>query len=235
MLVTANTVVGIQARTSSSRFPGKVLELISGKPLIEWVVSNCQLSGFEVFVLTSNHPSDSDLVSLLVQKNFKYYRGDLNDVLSRFLNFMETNSIDKIIRISADSPLIHPSVIKKVAEESRNFPEYDLITNVYPRTYPQGQSVEVISKQSLKVLNELDLSKENREHVTSYFYEHPIDFRIHNVRNEQNLESFNLCVDEPSDLQRIQKYVTSEKLDEIATPLPWNNFSKSICESTILK
>jgi spore coat polysaccharide biosynthesis protein SpsF len=106
---------------------------------------------------------------------------------------------------------------------------------VYPRTYPKGQSVEVISKQSLQVINELDLSKENREHVTSYLYEHPIDFKIHNVRNEQNLESFNLCVDEPSDLQKIQKYVTSEKLDERATPLPWDNFSKSISESTILR
>jgi len=235
MLVTPNTVVGVQARTSSSRFPGKVLELISGKPLIEWVISNCQLSGFEVFVLTSNHPSDNELVSFLVQKNINYYRGDLNDVLSRFLNLMETNSIDKIIRISADSPLIHPGVIKKVAEESRNFPEYDLITNVYPRTYPKGQSVEVISKQSLQVINELDLSKENREHVSSYFYEHPMDFKIQNVRNEQNLESFNLCVDEPSDLQKIQKYVTSEKLDERAIPLPWDNFSKSISESTILR
>jgi spore coat polysaccharide biosynthesis protein SpsF (cytidylyltransferase family) len=148
---------------------------------------------------------------------------------------METNSIDKIIRISADSPLIHPGIIKKLAEESRNFPEYDLITNVYPRTYPKGQSVEVISKQSLKVINELDLSKANREHVTSYLYEHPIDFRIHNVRNEQNLESLNLCVDKPTDLQKIQKYVTSEKLDERAIPLPWNNFSKSISESTILR
>jgi spore coat polysaccharide biosynthesis protein SpsF (cytidylyltransferase family) len=160
MLVTPNTVVGIQARTSSSRFPGKVLELISGKPVIEWVINNCQLSGFEVFVLTSNHPSDNELVSFLVQENINYYRGDLNNVLSRFLNFMETNSIDKIIRISADSPLIHSGIIKKVAEDSRSFPEYDLITNVYPRTYPKGQSVEVISKQSLQVINELDLSRE---------------------------------------------------------------------------
>jgi spore coat polysaccharide biosynthesis protein SpsF (cytidylyltransferase family) len=148
---------------------------------------------------------------------------------------METYSIDKIIRISADSPLIHSGIIKKVAEVSRNFPDYDLITNTFPRTYPKGQSVEVISKQSLQVINALDLSKENREHVTSYFYEHPIDFKIHNIKNEKNLEFLNLCVDEPHDLQKIQEYVTAEKLDERALPLSWSNFLKSISESTILK
>jgi spore coat polysaccharide biosynthesis protein SpsF (cytidylyltransferase family) len=122
-----------------------------------------------------------------------------------------------------------------VAEESRNFPEYDLITNVYPRTYPKGQSVEIISKKSLQSIDSLDLPRKSKEHVTSYFYEHPTDFKIHNVRNEHNLQSLNLCVDEPSDLQKIQKYVTSEKLDKRVIPLPWDNFSKSISESIILR
>lgn len=235
MMVTPHIVVGIQARTSSSRFPGKVLELISGKPVIEWVVSNCQLSGFEVFVLTSNHPSDNELVEFLAHKKIKFFRGDLNDVLSRFLNFMETYAIDKIIRISADSPLIHPSIIEKLGKVAKKFPEYDLVTNVYPRTYPKGQSVEIISKKSLQSIDSLDLPRKSKEHVTSYFYEHPTDFKIHNVRNEHNLESLNLCVDEPSDLQKIQKYVTSEKLDKKVIPLPWDNFSKSISESIILR
>ena len=235
MMATPHIVVGIQARTSSNRFPGKVLELISDKPVIEWVVSNCQLSGFEVFVLTSNHPSDNELVEFLAHKKIKFFRGDLNDVLSRFLNFMETYAIDKIIRISADSPLIHPSIIEKLGRVAKKFPEYDLVTNVYPRTYPKGQSVEIISKQSLKSIDNLDLSRNNKEHVTSYFYEHPRDFKIHNVRNEHNLESLNLCVDQPSDLQKIQKYVASERLDKKTILLPWDDFSKSISKSNILR
>jgi spore coat polysaccharide biosynthesis protein SpsF (cytidylyltransferase family) len=148
---------------------------------------------------------------------------------------METYAIDKIIRISADSPLIHPSIIEKLGKVAKKFPEYDLVTNVYPRTYPKGQSVEIISKQSLQLINKLNLPQKNKENVTSYFYEYPTDFKIHNVRNEHNLELLNLCVDEPSDLQKIQKYVTSEKLDKRVIPLPWDNFSKSISESIILR
>ncbi len=234
-MVTPNIVVGVQARTSSLRFPGKVLELISGKPVIEWVVNYCQLSGFEVYVLTSDDPSDDELVNFLTHKNIKFFRGDLNDVLSRFLNFSEKYSIDKIIRISADSPLIHPSIIKKLAKQAKKFPEFDLITNVYPRTYPRGQSVEIISKKSLQSISKFDLPQKNKEHVTSYFYEHPTDFKIYNVRNDNNLQSLNLCVDEPSDLQKIQKYVISEKIDKRVMPLTWNYLSKSICKSIILR
>ena len=79
------------------------------------------------------------------------------------------------------------------------------------------------------------MSRNNKEHVTSYFYEHPRDFKIHNVRNEHNLESLNLCVDQPSDLQKIQKYVASERLDKKTILLPWDDFSKSISKSNILR
>ena len=53
--------------------------------------------------------------------------------------------------------------------------------------------------------------------------------------NEHNLESLNLCVDQPSDFQKIQKYVTSERLDKKTILLPWDDFSKSISESIILR
>jgi spore coat polysaccharide biosynthesis protein SpsF (cytidylyltransferase family) len=54
----SDTVIGIQARSSSKRFPNKVLAQISGRSIIEWVVMHCKLSGSEVFVLTSTHQSD---------------------------------------------------------------------------------------------------------------------------------------------------------------------------------
>ena len=43
-----------------------------------------------------------------------------------------------------DSPLIDYKLINKAIKISKKYNKYDIITNVYPRTFPQGQSVEII-------------------------------------------------------------------------------------------
>jgi spore coat polysaccharide biosynthesis protein SpsF (cytidylyltransferase family) len=232
----SNTVIGIQARTSSKRFPKKVLAPISGKPMIEWVINRCLLIGLQVFVLISDEASDDELAHVLKNKNIDFFRGHLSDVFLRYLEFLEENEgIKKIVRINADSPLVHPDVISKVISEGEKFPDYDLITNTFPRTYPKGQSVEVISQRALKAISKVALSPHNKEHITSYFYENSADFKIHNIQNAHNLSSINLCVDEPLDLVKIQEFVKAQKLDCGLKPASWENFSKSIIESNLLK
>ena len=226
-------VIAIQARVSSKRFPRKVLEKINGRTLIECIIERCADTGFQVFVLTSDDLTDDPLEELLLHKKYSYYRGSLNDVRSRYLNFMRKENIDQVVRISADSPLIHPDVISKIISSSRDFIECDIITNIFPRTYPRGQSVEIISRTAFESIEDMPLSENHKEHVTSYFYENSSKYRIQNIANIQNLSKVNLCVDTQSDLIKINNFANSQQLDIFSNKLPWGKFSEIVTESRV--
>ena len=53
----------------------------------------------------------------------------------------------------------------------------DLVTNVFPRSYPRGQSVEVIRTSALKKILKKSLEQDDKEHVTRYIYKTPEKFR----------------------------------------------------------
>ena len=63
------------------------------------------------------------------------------------MRLYETANMNKakyFVRINGDSPLIDPKLIDKAIKISKKKKGYDIITNVFPRTFPKGQSVEVI-------------------------------------------------------------------------------------------
>jgi spore coat polysaccharide biosynthesis protein SpsF (cytidylyltransferase family) len=226
-------VIGIQARMSSMRFPGKVLAKLQGKTIIEHVVNACLNLDIPCFVLTSKEPNDDQLVAFLKNRKIDSYRGDLNNVLSRFKSFTEEFDFDEIVRISADSPLMHHEVIKKVFSQSQNLSESEIVTNIFPRSFPKGESVEKLSLFAMVKMEKLKLSKSNLEHVTSYIYENPVDFEITNVSNEIDLSHLSLCVDTPADLLRLD--IMLEELDiSLKDGLPeWKIFSQLLSERDI--
>jgi spore coat polysaccharide biosynthesis protein SpsF (cytidylyltransferase family) len=233
MKMNIEPVIAVQARVSSKRFPRKVLEEFNGQTLIECVIERCAGTGFQVFVLISDDLTDDPLEELLKYKKYSYYRGSLNDVRSRYVNFMRKENIDKVVRISGDSPLIHPDVISKIISSSKDFNEYDIITNIFPRTYPRGQSVEIISRTAFESIENMTLSENHMEHVTSYFYENSAKYRIKNIANIQNLSKVNLCVDTRSDLVRINNFANSQQFDIFSNKLTWEKFSEVVTESGV--
>ena len=74
----------LQARCSSRRLPGKVLKKINQLPLVVLCFKRLSNKGRRVIVATSNHKSDDKLVNLLKKFKIPYYRGSLNNVLSRY-------------------------------------------------------------------------------------------------------------------------------------------------------
>ena len=226
-------VIAIQARVSSKRFPRKVLEKINGRTLIECVIERCTDTGFQVFVLTSDDLTDDPLEELLSHKKYSYYRGSLNDVRARYLNFMRKENINQVVRISADSPLIHPDVISQMISSAKDFIGYDIITNIFPKTYPRGQSVEIVSKTAFESIRDIPLSEYDKENVTSYFYQNFSKYKIKNFSNVQNLSKVNLCVDTQLDLIKINNFINSQQLDIFSNKLSWNKFSELITESGV--
>ena len=233
MKMNIEPVIAIQARVSSKRFPRKVLEKINGRTLIECVIERCADTGYQVFILTSDDLTDDPLEELLSHKKYSYYRGSLNDVRARYLNFMRKENINQVVRISADSPLIHPDVISQMISSAKDFIGYDIVTNIFPKTYPRGQSVEIVSRTAFEYIRDIPLSEYDKENVTSYFYQNFSKYKIKNFSNVQNLSKVNLCVDTQLDLIKINNFTNSQQLDIFSNKLSWNKFSELITESGI--
>ena len=100
--------------------------------------------------------------------NANYYRGNLNNVASRFYKILQKNKFKYFLRINADSPLIDSNLIDFIAKKNIN--KYDIITNVYDRSFPKGQSVEIINSDFF-LRNYCNIkSNYDLENVTSFFY-----------------------------------------------------------------
>lgn len=225
----------IQARMSSSRFPEKVLSPLCGMPMLMWTINYCREVNLPLFVLTSTDESDNLLVGMLEKNGVSYYRGSLDNVVSRYLSFMREYQVKKVARISGDSPLINPDVISKIISEDQESAGADLTTNVFPRSFPKGQSVEIIPRKSLELLRDRSLSESDIEHVTSYFYANSKEFKINNSNNDKDLSFINLSVDTKEDLLRISHFITLTSINYSSPALSWGNFSKAIVESRIFQ
>ncbi len=110
------TMAILQARTTSTRMPGKVLARLAGEPMIirqlERVQRATLLDG--IVVATSTDASDDDLVEVVRNAGVRVVRGDLDDVLARFVVAMDEFSPNVVVRLTADCPLASPTVIDAV-------------------------------------------------------------------------------------------------------------------------
>jgi glutamate-1-semialdehyde 2,1-aminomutase/spore coat polysaccharide biosynthesis protein SpsF len=196
----------IQARMGSTRFPGKVLAEIAGRPMLWHVVNRVRKarSVDKVAVATSNRSSDDAVAEFCVQNDIEFFRGSETDVLDRFYQTAKHFNADVVVRITADCPLIDPQVVDRVVNIYLEG-GYDYVTNTLRYTYPDGMDVEVFSFAALeKAWREARLPAE-REHVTPYLRTSG-RFRVFNVENEVDLSKRNLrwTVDEPADLEFVR-------------------------------
>lgn len=198
----------VQARMSSRRFAGKVLAPLAGRPMIDHVLERCAaVFGREGVVLaTSDDPSDGGLAAHVRGKGYALFRGDLDDVVRRFQHCLRQHPCEWFVRISADSPLIDSGLIAHVAE--RRAPQFDLVSNVQTRTFPPGQSVEVVRAECFAGIDSARLSAEEREHVTLVFYRAPGKYRICSVQSrDPGLARQSLAVDTPEDLRAVEAMI----------------------------
>jgi 3-deoxy-manno-octulosonate cytidylyltransferase (CMP-KDO synthetase) len=108
----------IPARYASSRFPGKPLHLIAGKPLIQWVVERCQRAGSLQKVIVA---TDDTQIREVAQRfcEVEMTRTDHPSGTDRIAEVAERHACDGVVNIQGDEPLIEPTVIDAVAGELR--------------------------------------------------------------------------------------------------------------------
>ncbi len=204
-------IVGIiQARTTSSRLPNKVLLKLERKTVLEHVylrVSQSKLIN-KVIVATSNHSSDDKIEELCNLKKMNCFRGNLDDVLDRFYHCAKENNSDYIVRITADCPLIDPTVIDSIIASGVEG-KYDYFG--LGGEFPDGLDCTLINKRTLEHAQINAKLKSDREHVGPFIERNSEKkFKIGSLNLFQGLSGYRWTLDEESDYELIK--IIYEKL-----------------------
>ena len=197
-------VAVVQARTGSTRFPGKVLADLQGRPLLAHVVERVRRSRCvdDVVVATSTAPGDDAVVDLARALGVAAVRGPEEDVLSRFVIAARQHGADVVVRVTADCPLLDPRLVDRVvAALLRSGADY--ACNLEPATYPDGYDVEAFTVACLARMDREAVLDYEREHVTPRAREHSHEYRTATVRCRRDWSALRLTVDVPADLDRV--------------------------------
>ena len=168
----------IQSRFTSKRLPGKALKKVKKKEMLLHLIKRLKQKKIfhnKIIVATSNSISDDKIIKFCEKNNIKYFRGPLHNVFKRYLLIIKKFNLDYIIRINGDSPLIDYRIIVRAIKKFKEYKSknVDMITNTLTRSFPKGQSVEVINSKTIININ--DYIKKIIKHVTKYIYDNAID------------------------------------------------------------
>jgi len=188
-----NVLAIISARMGSTRLPGKVLTPLAGRPVLGWVTRALTACAEvdEIVVATTTQPGDDPVEAYAAEHGIACFRGPDTDVLSRYLLALEMTPAEAVVRITADCPLIDPSLVDLVVATWRRDPSWDYVSTTLQRSLPRGLDVELVTATTLRGLGESAVGV-HRQHVTSLLYSEPAGRRL-----------LGLCVAPPADDLRV--------------------------------
>lgn len=214
-------VAVVQARTGSTRLPGKVLADLCGAPMLVRLVERLQRASTldEVMIATSDGSGDDAIARLAADVGVRCFRGSEVDVLSRFHGAARAAGADAVVRITGDCPLVDPGTVDRVV--SRLTPDVDYASNVLRRTYPQGLDAEALHLDTLARVDRLARSAAAREHVTWFAYrERPELFLLASVEHhDARFAPLQWSVDTQDDLDRVRALYA--RFDLVHRDVPW--------------
>jgi spore coat polysaccharide biosynthesis protein SpsF len=198
----------LQARMGSTRFPGKVLSDIAGKPLISHIVQRIRATEKinTIILATTKLQDDDELASFAKKNEIHCYRGEVDDVLARFYGAATQYKIDIIIRICCDDPLIDHIMLNELIDlHIETHSDYTSTSHV--RTFPMGIEAEVFNYNILEKAFNCANKEYEREHVTPYIYENPDLFKISFLEATGKLRrpDLRLTVDTQEDMKLVQE------------------------------
>jgi glutamate-1-semialdehyde 2,1-aminomutase len=193
----------VQARTGSTRLPGKVLKEIVNRPVIDLLLARLSESKTidQIIVATTDDKKDDSLSELVKSLGFECFRGSENDVLKRYYDAAKFFKADVVVRITGDCPLIDSGLVD-LCVNNFLFSNVDYYCNTLPPGYPDGLDVEVISLASLEMANFEASALFDREHVTPFIRNSDI-FSKESLVSNIDYSSFRWTLDEPEDLKVI--------------------------------
>lgn len=189
----------IQARSNSKRLPNKILKKISGKTVLEILISRLKKSKKidKIIIATTNKKNDDIIIKIAQKNQVDYYRGNESNVLKRYYDCANKFNLDNILRITSDCPLSDKKLIDKMIGIYLTS-KVDYISNTIKRTFPDGLDVEIFNFRALHQAFKYAKSKFEKEHVTQYFFKDKNIKKI-NYKNDIDLSKKRWTLDYHND------------------------------------
>ncbi|HEV8397049.1 MAG TPA: NTP transferase domain-containing protein [Vicinamibacterales bacterium] len=155
----------LQARMASTRLPGKALELIEGRPLLEHCLRRLAAGGMARVVLaTTSLDEDTVLCDLATRLGVAVYRGSDTDVLGRMAGAAEAFDLDPVVRATGDNPAVDIDAAgRSLAALNGLHADY-----VCEDGLPYGAAVEALTRAALLRAARDARDPDDREHVTTW-------------------------------------------------------------------
>ncbi len=190
----------LQARTTSTRLPGKVLKPILNEPMMQRQIERTRTADKigRLAVATSDRPSDDKIKALCSSLHVHCFRGNLEDVLDRYYQAALHYKPRHIVRMTCDCPLMDPRIIDGTIEQHVR-EENDYTSAGHDSGYPRGLNVEIMRYAALETAWRDARSPDDREHVTLYIKRRPEQFRTGCFTSPENYSGLRWTVDTEDD------------------------------------
>jgi spore coat polysaccharide biosynthesis protein SpsF len=213
------TGIVIQARTRSTRLPGKILIPFYNNESVLDIILKKLGSVFDkvpVIVATSTCKED-DLIENVVSKysGVKLFRGEEENVLKRFIDTADYYNLSSLIRVCSDNVFTDTKFLSEIMSfaetEKWDYVSFKLNGDIPAIKTHQGFYTEWVTLKTLKKVSMLTSEKIFLEHVTNFVYSHPEIFKVHFEQAPEELYNFfdlRLTIDTKEDFKNSQ-YVYS--------------------------
>ena len=184
----------IQARTSSTRLPEKVLKNLpygSNITVLEQVIRRLKKSRMlnEIIIATTADEDDKKIIDIAKKENVKGFRGSKDNVLERYYLAAKKNDLNIVVRITSDCPCVDPEIVDLILE-SHLEENSDYTSNSLVKSFPHGLNVEVINFKALQKANFEAKNNFEKEHVTPFIYKtKPELFKLNLFEAENELKA----------------------------------------------
>lgn len=202
----------IQARLGSTRLPNKVLMPlpIGSKSTIISTIIN-RLSPIkrlnDIVVATSTKTINDELEASESLQDVSCFRGQEDDVLSRFYHIVKEHKYDIVIRLTADNPIIDQVYLEEFIE---NFISKNLDYS-YSKNLPLGCNFEIMKTSEIIKAHENSKTDYDKEHVTPYIKRTAKHIEYYDFSNYTGRSDIRLTIDYPSDYAFVQLLFTMLK------------------------
>lgn len=200
------TAALVQARMSSSRLPGKVLMDLAGKPVLERVLDRCRraININKIVVVTSLDRSDDIIAEFCKIQNVDCFRGSLNNVLDRYCDALAYYDLDDCVRITADCPMIEPSILDCVSIGGIcNEMDYYGLSG----KFPDGLDCTYFSRNALEISRKFAKLNSEHEHIGQYIENNKNKFKTGVLELFYDHNNVRLTLDTAEDFQLLEKII----------------------------
>lgn len=200
-------ICGIQARSNSTRLPGKIYLPLGRSTVLETCYNTVTMffNSFSIPVYVLCPSTDKKLIRFLKNRNMAFLIGNEKNLISRYAYAVDRYKASGIFRITSDCPLIDTSAINHVFSVAMQNSFNTFTSNAWPndRTYLDGDDVEYFSSKDIKNLSiDRSLSDEEKEHPGLRLYMYNRGVHVNRTRDESHIK---LSIDTQEDYERVKR------------------------------